>query len=79
MNTFILKHHRAIMVCFVVLFLPAYYAQSHAGIYYKLDESLPRDLPSIVSNEKLKNDFDMATSHFIVLRDDLTPAEMIGH
>lgn len=53
-----------------------YYAQSHAGIYYKLDESLPRDLPSIVSNEKLKNDFDMATSHFIVLRDDLNPAEM---
>ena len=29
-----------------------------------------------MSNEKLKNDFDMATSHFIVLRDDLTPAEM---
>ena len=64
------------MVIFVLLFIPAYYAQSHAGIYYKLDESLPRDLPSIVSNEKLKNDFDMATSHFIVLRDDLNPAEM---
>ena len=60
----------------MLLFIPAYYAQSHAGIYYKLDESLPRDLPSIVSNEKLKNDFDMATSHFIVLRDDLNPAEM---
>ena len=75
MNTFVLRHHRAIMVLFILLF-PAYYAQSHAGIYYKLDESLPRDLPSIVSNEKLKDDFDMATSHFIVLRDDLTPAEM---
>ena len=76
MNTFVLRHHRAIMVLFILLFIPAYYAQSHAGIYYKLDESLPRDLPSIVSNEKLKDDFDMATSHFIVLRDDLTPAEM---
>ena len=72
MNTFVLRHHRAIMVLFILLFIPAYYAQSHAGIYYKLDESLP----SIVSNEKLKDDFDMATSHFIVLRDDLTPAEM---
>ena len=75
-NSFILRHNKAIMVIFVLLFIPAYYAQSHAGIYYKLDESLPRDLPSIVSNEKLKNDFDMATSHFIVLRDDLNPAEM---
>ena len=75
-NSFILRHNKAIMVLFILLFIPSYYAQSHAGIYYKLDESLPRDLPSIVSNEKLKNDFDMATSHFIVLRDDLTPAEM---
>ena len=75
-NSFILRHNKAIMVLFILLFIPAYYAQSHAGIYYKLDESLPRDLPSIVSNEKLKNDFDMATAHFIVLRDDLNPAEM---
>ena len=45
-------------------------------MYYKLDESLPRDLPSIVSNEKLKNDFDMATSHFVVLRDDISAADM---
>lgn len=76
MNAFILRHHKAIMAIFLLLFIPAYYAQSHAGIYYKLDDSLPRDLPSIVANEKLKSDFDMATSHFIVLRDDLTPAEM---
>ena len=64
-NSFILRHNKVIMVIFVLLFIPAYYAQSHAGIYYKLDESLPRDLPSIVSNEKLKNDFDMATSHSV--------------
>ena len=75
-NSFTLRHHKAVMAVFLLLFLPAYYAQSHAGIYYKLDESLPRDLPSIVSNEKLKDDFDMATSHFILLRDDLNPAEM---
>ena len=75
-NSFTLRHHKAVMAMFLLLFLPAYYAQSHAGIYYKLDESLPRDLPSIVSNEKLKDDFDMATSHFILLRDDLNPAEM---
>ncbi len=75
-NTFILRHRKALVICFIVLFLPAYYAQSHASIYYKLDESLPRGLPSIVANDKLKTDFDMATSHFIVLRDDISTADM---
>ena len=75
-NGFILRHKVSLTVLTALLFFPAVYAQRHADIYYKLDESLPRDLPSIVSNEKLKEDFDMATSHFVVLRDDLSAAEM---
>ncbi|WP_312279196.1 MMPL family transporter [Oscillibacter sp.] len=60
----------------LLMFLPAVYAQNHAGIYYKLDESLPQDLPSIVANEKLKSDFDMGTSHFVLLRDDISTTDM---
>ena len=75
-NSFIIRHSKAFLVLFLALFLPALYAQDHAPIYYKLDESLPRDLDSIVSNEKLKDDFDMATSHFIILRDDITSTDM---
>ena len=75
-NAFILRYKVPLVVLTVLLFFPAVYAQRHADIYYKLDESLPRDLPSIVSNEKLKDDFDMATSHFVVLRDDLSAADM---
>ena len=41
-----------------------------------LDESLPQDIPSIVANKKLKNDFDMATSHFIMLSDDIVSTDM---
>ena len=76
LNRFILKHRIAIVVISVELALPAYYAQKHASVYYKLDESLPRDLPSIVANGKLKDEFDMATNHFILLRDDLSAADM---
>ena len=76
LNRFILRHRVAIVVISVVLVLPAYYAQKHASVYYKLDESLPRDLPSIVANGKLKDEFDMATNHFILLRDDLSAADM---
>ena len=75
-NGFIVRWRIPLVAFMLLLFLPALYAQEHAEIYYKLDESLPRDLPSIVSNEKLKDDFDMATSHFVVLRDDLSAADM---
>ena len=76
LNRWVLKHRTVIVVVSLLLAIPAYYAQSHATIYYKLDESLPRDLPSIVANAKLKEEFDMATNHFILLRDDLSSADM---
>ena len=76
LNGFILRRRVPLAVLAVLLFFPAVYSQNHADVYYKLDESLPRDLPSIVSNERLTDDFDMATSHFIVLRDDLSAGEM---
>ena len=61
---------------FLILFLPAVYAQSHTGVYYKLDEALPQDMSSIVANNKLKDEFDMAGSHFILLRDDIPAMDM---
>lgn len=76
LNRWILKRRVVIIILAVVLAVPAWYAQGHASIYYKLDESLPRDLPSIVANAKLKDEFDMATNHFILLRDDLSATDM---
>ncbi len=76
LNGWIVKHRAVIVVLALLLAVPAYYAQSHASIYYKLDEALPRDLPSIVANARLKDEFDMSTNHFILLRDDLSSADM---
>lgn len=76
LNRFILKHRIVILLVALVLAAPAYYAQSHATLYYKLDESLPRDLPSIVANSKLKSEFDMSTNHFILLHDNLSASNM---
>lgn len=75
-NQFVLRHRVFFVVLTLLLFLPSVYAQNHANVYYKLDESLPRDLPSIVGNEKLKDEFEMATSHFVVLRDDIPAMDM---
>lgn len=76
LNRFVLKHRVVFVVLALLVALPAYYAQNHATMYYKLDESLPRDLPSIVGNTKLKDEFDMATSHFILLRGDVSATDM---
>jgi len=76
LNHFILKHRWLFISFAILLIIPAIYAENHANIYYKLDESLPQDMPSIVSNGKMKGEFDMATSHFILLQDNLPTANM---
>ena len=72
LNRFIVSHRAFFVILALLLFFPALYAQNNVHMYYKLDESLPRDLPSIVANERLKDEFNMATSHFVLLRDDLS-------
>jgi len=75
-NRWVVEHRRWFVALFLLLFPPALYAQSHAGVYYKLDEALPQDMASIVANNKLKDEFDMATSHFVLLSDGLPATDM---
>jgi len=67
MNVFIIRHKVLFFVIFLFALIPAYYSQAHTGVYYKMDESLPKTLNSIQANEKLKSTFNMATEHFIVM------------
>jgi hypothetical protein len=75
-NRWVIRRRRWLVALFLLLFPPALYAQSHAGVYYKLDEALPQDMDSIVANNKLKDEFDMAVSHFVLLRDDLSATDL---
>ncbi|MPM51868.1 hypothetical protein SDC9_98619 [bioreactor metagenome] len=75
-NRFILRHRKGFILLFTLLFLPAVYAQVHAPVYYNLDRALPQDMPSIVATNKLKDDYGMATTHFILMRDNLSNAKM---
>ena len=71
LNGFIVKHSKAFVALFLLLFIPTAYAQSHAPVYYKLDLAMPQDLPSIVATNKLRSDYDMATTHFILVHDSV--------
>ncbi len=68
---FVTKHHVALLLLTVVLLIPAIYGSINTKVYYNLDRSLPRDLPSIVSNNKLKKDYDMASTHFLLVDKEL--------
>ena len=61
------KRYLIYVALFVVLLFPAIYGNNHTGVYYNLDETLPKDLPSIIANEKLKEDYDMNTTHMILV------------
>jgi hypothetical protein len=70
---FLIKHRKAFVMLGLLLILPALWTQSHTEKYYNLTRSLPSNLDSVVATNKLKKDFNMATTHFIIA-DDSMPA-----
>ena len=61
------KRYVIYVVTFVILLFPAIYGNNHTGVYYNLDESLPKDHPSVIANTKLKEDYNMNTTHMILV------------
>ena len=61
------KRYVIYVVAFVILLFPAIYGNNHTGVYYNLDESLPKNLPSVIANMKLKEDYNMNTTHMILV------------
>ena len=66
-NRSLLKHRRLLIILFLFALVPAYYSQKNTDIYYQISRSLPSDLPSLRSNEKLKEEFKTATEHVVIL------------
>lgn len=72
-NRFVFKFKKVFAVLFVVLLIPTYIVQSNADVYYNFDKALPSDLVSIQGLNKLKTDFNMASTQFLIV-DDTLPA-----
>ena len=70
------KRYMIYVIIFLVLLFPAIYGNNHTAVYYNLDETLPKDLPSIIANEKLKKDYDMNTTHMILVDSSVEPADV---
>ena len=75
-SKFIIKHHAAFIVLFIVVLIPAVYGQINTNVYYNLTDTLPKDLNSVIANTKLDEDYHMATTHMLLVDADMQPKEV---
>ena len=70
------KRYLVYVILFLLFLFPAIYGNNHTAVYYNLDETLPKDLPSIIANEKLKEDYDMNTTHMILVDSSVSSTDV---
>lgn len=73
---FDVRHPKAILIVFVCLFIPFAWFQANVPQYYDLTQSLPAELPSVIGTNELKDKFDMTTTHFLMISDEVSGKDM---
>lgn len=67
LQEFSTKHYKGIIAAFLILLVPAFYGNNNYKVYYKLDESLPKDLVFNVANSALAYKFNIVSPEIILL------------
>ncbi len=65
----VIKVYPVFIIIALVLVLPALYGYNQANkeVYYDMGECLPEDMNYVISNSKLKEDFDIASTHMVLI------------
>jgi len=71
LKDFVMKHYVAIFTVFLILLVPAYFAQSKTPVYYKLDESIPEDYGYTIATKALKEDFGMVSQEMVLVKKEM--------
>lgn len=74
---FSLKHKKGLTVFMIVLLLPTFLLSANVKKYYNITSTLPDDLDSVVALDTLKEEFNMTTSHFIIVDDSVSAEKLI--
>ena len=64
---FSVKKYKIIFIIFIILLIPAYIGNKNYKVYYKLDDSLPEDLPFHVANTELAKRFNIISPEIVLL------------
>lgn len=71
LSNIVTTNYKVFILIFLVLLVPSIFGSQKAKVYYNIDETLPSDMPSVVATNKLKDKFNMMTTHFILISDDV--------
>ena len=69
----IVKIFPVFLILFAVLAAPAIYgySQTNNEVYYDLSRSLPKDMPNVIANSKLEDEFDLGSTHMVLVNSKL--------
>lgn len=71
-SKFIVKHHIAFILLFLIMLPFAFYGYKNTQVYYKLDASLPKDLPSVSANTEVKDKFKIVSPELLLVDSKLS-------
>lgn len=75
-SRFVVKHYKALCVILLLLCVPAFYGYNNVGVYYDMSSCLPEELPSVIANDKLTENFDVSTSHLVLVDADVSQKDV---
>ena len=75
-QNFSLNNYKILFVIFLLLMIPAYIGNKNYEVYYKLDESLPKDLPFHVANSDLAKKFGIKSAEIAIIDKNIKPDEV---
>lgn len=68
---FITRHSKVFGLLFLILLVPSLIGYMNTDVYYNLDATLPKDLDSIIANEKLEEQYDIGSTYMILADSEL--------
>jgi len=73
---FVTKHYKLLCVILLLLVFPAFYGYHHAEVYYDMSSVMPEELESVIASEKLKENFDVSTTHLLLVDADVSQKDV---
>ncbi len=74
--SFIIDHRKVFLVIFALALAPAIYGYTHYDVYYNFDTMLPEDTASVVANSKLSEEYNMNSTHMMLVDSDMSAREV---
>ena len=74
-SSFIVNRSWLFIAGAVAILIPALYGNNNYGVYYKLDSTLPAYLESVTANTKLSEEYNMNSTHILMVNSDMSAKE----